>query len=92
MGKVKTRVKLGYPDEVLTFQDGGKLPTDSENLDLTWGIPNWEIPPQKKLPLTPTKLMQCKKPIHSMHGRLQCMAISGTSAPSQILCSSSLDA
>jgi len=45
--KVKIRGKLGYPSENLTFQDGGQLLPDWDNLDLTWGIPNWEIPTWK---------------------------------------------
>ena len=36
--------KLGFPSENLTFQDGGQLPPDLDNLELTWGIPNWGIP------------------------------------------------
>jgi len=48
MEKVKIRGKLGYLSENLTFQDGGQLPRDLDNLDLTWGIPNWEIPTRKK--------------------------------------------
>jgi len=47
MGKVKTRGKLGYLGENLTFQDGGQLPPDLDNLDLTWGIPNSAIPTWK---------------------------------------------
>jgi len=47
MRKIKTRGKLGYPSENLTFQDGTQLPPDLDNLDLTWWIPNWEIPSRK---------------------------------------------
>jgi len=38
--RVKTRGKMGY-------QDGGQLPSDSDNLDLTWGMLNLAIPTRK---------------------------------------------
>ena len=66
MGKVKTRGKLGYPNEILTFQDGGWLPPDSGNLDLTWEFQIWKFR-LGKIPQTPTKLTQCKNPIQPMH-------------------------
>jgi len=84
MGKVKTRGKLGYPSKNLTFQDGGQLPPDLNNLDYTWGISNWKSH-HGKIALTLATVVQCKKPIYQCitHAR-QCMAISATLLPSQI--------
>jgi len=62
MEKVKTRGKLGYPGEILTSKMA-----DFENLDLTRGIPNWEIPPWKNTSDTyETYTMQ--KAYLAMHG------------------------
>ena len=66
-GKVETREKLGYPSENLTFQDGGWLPPNSENLDLTWGIPNWEIPTRKNTSDT-YEVYAMQKAYSPMHG------------------------
>ena len=63
MEKVKTRGKLGN----LTFQDGGQLPPDLDNLDLTWGIPNWKIPTRKNTSDT-YKAYAIQKAYLPMHG------------------------
>jgi len=58
--KVKTREKLGYPSENPTFQDGGRLPPDLDNHDLTSGILNWEIPTGKNTSDTYKSLRNAK--------------------------------
>jgi len=45
--KVKTRGRLGYPGEIMRFQDGRQLPPDFENLEHTRGNPKFGNLPGK---------------------------------------------
>jgi len=81
MEKFKTRGKLGYPGEILTYQDGRQLLPDPENLEHSRGNRNWEIPPQKNTTDThETYAMQKAYLAMNCSARL----ISASSDPSQI--------
>jgi len=55
-----------------------------QKFDLTWGVPNWEIPPRKNISDSDTYTKLRPSNAKSLSHARQCMAVLGNLAHSQI--------